>query len=101
MKEEKLPHSRKPSHRWVCGEFWNLRGQHNWEEKKQNPQNRCLTATASGEVAQMLTSATSERGLDREVWVASSVLRVRTGPECPEDNLRELTQSEIAAQTVE
>ena len=101
VKEEKFPNSRKPSHRWVCGEFWNLRRQHNWEEKKQNPQNRCLTATASGEVAQMLTSATSERGLDREVWVASSVLRVRTGPECPEDNLRELTQSEIAAQTVE
>ena len=24
--------TRKPSDRWVCGEFWNLRGQHNWEE---------------------------------------------------------------------
>ena len=33
--EEKFPNSRKPSHRWVCGELWNLRGQHNWEEKKQ------------------------------------------------------------------
>ena len=70
MKEEKFPKSRTPSHRWVCGEFWNLRGQHNWEEKKQNPQNRCLTATASGEVAQMLTSTTSEWGLNREAWVA-------------------------------
>ena len=39
----------------------------------------------------MLTYATSEQGLDREVWAASLVLRVRTGPECPEDNLRELT----------
>ena len=29
--------------------------------------------------------------LDRETWAASSVLRVRTRPECPEDNLRELT----------
>jgi len=48
----------------------------------------------------MLTSATSEQGLDREVWAASTVLRVRTGLECPEDNLRELTQSEIAPQTV-
>ena len=28
-------------------------------------------------------------GLNREVRVA--LLRVRTGPECPEDNLRELT----------
>ena len=76
---------------------------HNQEErkkKKKTPQNRCLTATASGEVAQMLTSATSEWRLDREAWAASSVPRVRTRPECPEDNLRDLTQSEIAAQTV-
>ena len=36
----------------------------------------------------MLTSATSKRGLDREVPAA--LLRVRTGPECPEDNLKEL-----------
>ena len=33
MKEEKFPRSRKLSHRWVCGEFWNLRKQHNREEK--------------------------------------------------------------------
>ena len=32
LKEEKFPNTRKPSHRRVCGEFWNLRGQHNWEE---------------------------------------------------------------------
>ena len=32
---------------------------------------------------------TSKPGLDREAWAA--LLRVRTGPECPEDNLRELT----------
>ena len=33
MKEEKFPNARKPSQQWVCGEFWNLRGQHNQEEK--------------------------------------------------------------------
>ena len=33
-KEEKSPHSRKFSHRHVCGEFWSLRGQHNQEEEK-------------------------------------------------------------------
>ena len=33
---------------------------------------------------------TSEQGLNREAWVA--LLRARTGPECPEDNLRELTR---------
>ena len=49
----------------------------------------CLTATPSGEAAQMLASATSKRELDREVRAA--LLRVRTGPECPEGNLKELT----------
>ena len=38
----------------------------------------------------MLTSPTSKRGLDREAWAA--LLRVRTGPECPEGNLKELTR---------
>ena len=46
-------------------------------------------ATPSGEVAQMLTSTTSKWGLNREAWAA--LLRVRTGPECPNGNLRELT----------
>ena len=46
-------------------------------------------ATPSREVAQMLASTTSKRGLDREAQAA--LLRVRARPECPEDNLRELT----------
>ena len=46
-------------------------------------------ATPSGEAAQTLASTTSKRGLDREAWAA--LLRVRTRPECPEGNLRELT----------
>ena len=48
----------------------------------------CLTATPSGAAAQMLTSSTCKRGLDREAWAA--LLWVRTRPECPEGNLREL-----------
>ena len=55
------------------------------------PQNRHLTATASGEVPQTLAFITSEQGLDAEARVASSLLRVRIGPECPEDNWKELT----------
>ena len=35
------------------------------------------------------TSATSKWGLGREAWAA--LLRVRTGPECPKGNLKELT----------
>ena len=60
MKEEKFPNSRKPSHWWVCGEFWNLRGQQNLDET--HTQNICLNATPSEEVAQMLVSTTSEQG---------------------------------------
>ena len=48
-----------------------------------------LTATPSGEVAQMLASTTSKQGLNRVAQAA--LLRVGTGPEHPEDNLRELT----------
>ena len=43
----------------------------------------------SREVAQTLASTTSKRGLNREEQAA--LLRVRTRPECPEGNLRELT----------
>ena len=49
----------------------------------------CPTATPSSATAQMLASPTSKQGLDREAGAA--LLRVRTGSECPEDNLRELT----------
>ena len=30
---EKFPNTRKPSYKWVCEEFWNLRGKHNPDEK--------------------------------------------------------------------
>ena len=46
-------------------------------------------ATPSTEAAQMLTSITSKWGLDRETWAV--LLRVRTRPDCPESNLRDLT----------
>ena len=49
----------------------------------------CLTTSPSREVAQMLASTTSKWELNREAWAA--LLRVRTGHECPEGNLRELT----------
>ena len=43
----------------------------------------------SREAVQMPAPTTSKRGLGRKVRAA--FLRVRTGPECPEGNLRELT----------
>ena len=45
-------------------------------------------ATPSREVAQMLASATSKWGLNREA--RATLLRVRTRTECPEGNLKEL-----------
>ena len=44
-----------------------------------------------GEAAQTPAPATSTRGLGREAWAA--LLRVRTGPECPKGNLRELIRA--------
>ena len=45
--------------------------------------------TLSREAVQMPASTTSKEGLGREVRAA--LLRVRTKPECPEVNLKELT----------
>ena len=89
MKEEKFPHTRKPSHRRVCGEFWNLRGQHNWEENKQkNPTddmpNRNSQQKSSPDAHVCQQRAGAEQG------GAGCMLKVRMGPEYPEDNLREL-----------
>ena len=33
--KEKFPTVENPHHKQVCGEFWNLRGQHNQEGKKK------------------------------------------------------------------
>ena len=43
----------------------------------------------SREAAQTPAPAISKRGLGSEAWAA--LLRIRTMPECPEGNLRELT----------
>ena len=49
----------------------------------------CPMVTPSGEAVQTPASATSKQGLGGEAQAA--LLRVRTWPECPEGNLRELT----------
>ena len=67
--KEKFPNTRKPSHWWVCGEFWKPEGNIIWRKKK-NTQITCLTTTPSGEIAQTLASASSEWGLNREAWAA-------------------------------
>ena len=73
LKEETFPNTRKPFNRRVCGEFWNLGGQHNREgkKKKRNPQVTGLDTTPSGEVDRMLMSTSSEQGRNRELLAAS------------------------------
>ena len=94
VKVEKFPNTRKPSHRQVCGEFWNLRWQHNWEEKKKPTEYapKCNSKQRSSPDAHVCHQrAGAEQG------GMGSMLRVRTRPECPEDSLRE---HDIGAQTV-
>ena len=59
------------------------------KKKKKKKQNMCLAINPNGEVALMLVSTTSKQELNMEAL--AELLRVRTRPECPEDNLRELT----------
>ena len=69
--KEKFPNTRQPSHKRICGEFWNLGGQHNREgKKKRNPQITGLDATPSGQVDRMLMSTSSEQGRNRELLAA-------------------------------
>ena len=70
---DKFPHNRKPSHRHVCGELWNLKGQNNRGGRGKWTQNTCLTTTTSGEVVQMLVYAATEWELGREAQTASLV----------------------------
>ena len=61
--EEKFPQNSKPSHRLAHWEFWNFRGQHKREKKKNSPQNSRQMAITCGEAAHPAASARSERGL--------------------------------------
>ena len=71
------------------GSFRIFVGQPNWEEKEIKPTDYMPPKkTASRKLSQMLASATSKWGLNREQRAA--LLRVRTRPECPEGNRREL-----------
>ena len=49
----------------------------------------CPTVTPPVEKQRRSLHPPLARGLGREEWAA--LFRVRTGPECPEGNLRELT----------
>ena len=49
----------------------------------------CPTVTPNGEAGQTPAFPIKKRGLGREAWAA--LLRVRTRPECPKGNQRELT----------
>ena len=62
----------------------------NVNRKEKNLTEYVPNRNCQREVAQTLMFTTSELWLGREVRAASWILRVRTRPECPDDNLREL-----------
>ena len=70
LKEEKFPHSRKPLTGRSVGSFGISEGNITRRKKQNKTHNMLLTTIASREVAQMLASATSKWGLDREVRAA-------------------------------
>ena len=88
VKEEKFPNTRKPSHWRVCGEFWNLGRQHKWEGKKEPTD---YTPNCNSQQRSSPEAPVHHQQAGAEQGGMGCMLRVRTGPECPEDNLRELT----------
>ena len=70
MKEEKFPNTRKPSHQQVCGEFWNLPGQHNWEGEKKKNTDYAPSHNSQRRGSPDSESASSEQRLNREVWAS-------------------------------
>ena len=94
VKEEKFPNTREPSHWQVCGEFWNLesniirrRGTHTHTHTHTHTEyapNHNSWWRSSPEARVCHQPAWAEQG------GMGCMFRVRTRPECPEDNLREL-----------
>ena len=89
VKEEKFPNSKKLSHQQICGEFWNLRGQHNWEKKKKK--NTQYAPIRNSQWRSSPDAGFCHQRVGARQGGVGCKLRVRTGPEFPEDNLRELT----------
>ena len=89
MKEENFQTAGNPLTCGSVGTFGisedNITGR---RRRKKNPQNTHLTTMGNGEVTQTLTSTTSEQELGREAQASSSVIRVKTRPGCPGDNLK-------------
>ena len=68
--KEKFPNTRKPSHWQVCGEFWNLRGQHNREGGKKNNTEYAPNCNSQQRSSPEVCIRYTEWGLNREAWTA-------------------------------
>ena len=84
-KEEKFLHNRKLSQACLWGSFGISEGNITGREKKQNPQNMCLTVTSSSDACSRQQRVGVEQG-----GMGCIILRVKTRLECPEDNLKGL-----------
>ena len=93
LKEETFLNTRKPCHLRAFGEFWTIRGQNNWKGEGKKKKNKTQTAGLNCNSQQRNSSDPGfcqQRGGAGQGG-ASCKLLVSTGPECPEDNLKELT----------
>ena len=90
VKEEKFPNIRKPFHQQVYGEFWNLRGQHNREEKNKKINPTAYVPNSNSQQRSSPEARIHHQQVGVEQGGTGCMLRVRTGPECPEDNLKGL-----------
>ena len=88
MKEEKFPNTRKHSIGGCVGSFGisedNITGR-----KKKNPTE--YTPNCNSQQRSSPDALICHQQARTEQGGVGGMLRVRTGPECPEDNLRELT----------
>ena len=89
MKEAKFPNSWKPSHWWVCGEFGISEGNITGREGKKT--NHKIGAYHNSQWRTIPDACLWHQQAGTGQGGAGYILRVRTGPERPEDNLRELT----------
>ena len=88
MKEEKFPSSRKPFYWWVCGNFGISEGNITGRKKKRNTE---YTPNRNSQWRSSPDAHVHHQRVGSRQGGMGCMLRVRTKPECPEDNLRELT----------
>ena len=88
--KEKFPNIRKPSHQQFCG-GWGRGGISEGNITRRKKINHRIRALPEFRARNSPDTHACHQQVGAEQGGGGYMLRVRTGPECPEDNLRELT----------